>query len=83
MIDEQIESDKELDKDNDEDDEVLLQTGKFVEGGNEITSITLAPGENKIPVPSYAIENIDKFCFCSKASTNQILQNAYVVAKYT
>lgn len=49
------------------DDEVLLHTTNLRtknEGDeDELTSITFAPGEGKIPIPSYAIENIDEFCF--------------------
>lgn len=51
-------SDNSDDEDHFSDDEVLLHVDSNL--------ITIAPGENKIPMPSYSIENIDEFCHPSK-----------------
>lgn len=48
------------------DDEVLLSIPKIpfevIKTESNISSITIAPGEGKRPIPSYAIDNIDEYC---------------------
>lgn len=65
MVDEKIEVDIKNEEEEEifEDNEVLLSMPKIPfevnKSGSGISSITIAPGEGKRPIPSYAIDSID------------------------